>query len=91
MELVFLLGWVFVGLSVPTIVNRRKPLLIRSVRFLAAYITTFLMGISVIIWKSTNDRAILLVCGIASVWTGLQILLLPKIAPVIADKYGLKW
>jgi hypothetical protein len=34
---------------------------------------------------------IFLVCGIASVWTGLQILLLPKIAPNVVDKLGLKW
>ena len=91
MDLILLLGWLVVGLFTPTIVNRFKPMLIRSVRFLAAYITVFLMGISVIVWMSIKNMGIFLVCGIASVWMGLQILLLPKIAPNVVDKLGLKW
>jgi hypothetical protein len=91
MELVFFIGWFITGVIVPFVVKRFRPMLLRSVRFLATYIATFMIGISVIIGMALNDLEIFVICMIISMWGGVQMLFLPKKSPKLAKKFDLEW
>jgi hypothetical protein len=91
MDLVFLIIWVIGGLLAPFAIARMRPRLLHTVRFLAAFVTVYLGGISVIIGVSIKDVDIFVICMLISLWGGLQMLLLPKISPRITNKFGLEW
>ena len=91
MDVVFFIGWILIGLFVPAIVNHFKPKLIHSVRFIALYLTIYLIGIDVMFWMATKEDYMLWVLVPISLWGGLQMLLLPKTAPGLAKKFDLKW
>jgi hypothetical protein len=62
MELIILVIWGLIGAFLPIPLGKSRPKLIRSVRFLACYLTLFLGGTSVIFGLSTKDITIFVVC-----------------------------
>jgi hypothetical protein len=91
MELIILVIWGLIGAFLPIPLGKSRPKLIRSVRFLACYLTLFLGGTSVIFGLSTKDITIFVVCFLTSLWGGLLMLLLPKISPKISKRFNLRW
>ena len=91
MELVLFICWFVIGPFTPMIIHRRYPELVRSIRFIASYITIYLGGISIISGIATRDVTIFLITFIISLWGGLQVLLLPRTAPRLVKRFNLKW
>jgi hypothetical protein len=91
MDLWFFIIWCLICFSAPFVINKLSPQILRSVRFLATYMTIIMSGIAVITWYSTKDLIIFLIWIFFAFWGGVNILLLPKTSPKITKKLGLKW
>lgn len=91
MDLWFFIIWCLICFSAPFGIYKYNPQLLRSVRFLATYVTIAMSGMAVIAWYSTKDIVIFLIWILFAIWGGINMLLLPKTWPKISKKFGLKW
>jgi|APSaa5957512622_1039677.scaffolds.fasta_scaffold294975_1 hypothetical protein len=91
METILFIGWLFLGIFFPFIINRKRRNLLFSIRFITLYTTVYLLGMNFFIWLGIKENNLLLFSIVLSLIGGLIILSWPWTSPKFVKKYNLKW
>lgn len=91
MQTILIIGWFLLGPAATVIINRKCPILIRTIRFISFFVTLYLIGLSLFIWLDTRDNILFLFSIGLSFFGGLIILSWPLTSPKFFKKHGLKW